>query len=246
MEKTLDVTNLPAGTSVYKWTVDKAIAQGDFSFIYACIGSSNMSHHKQFALKCESAQSPLQMLKVEAFVLQKISKRGSRHFCDVEDIGKFQGIHYIVMHLVGRALVIGRRPLLISSLLILALINILMMSLFFFYESSKDPILAWPFLALFILFTFVFNIGIGPAAVFIGAELAPPGTISKMQSISTSVQFLGSFICPVIYISLVDSFGGLAFLIFIIPLTITAAYFYLYLPETKGKTADEINKLLLK
>lgn len=64
-----------------------------------------MSNYKQFALKCESAQSPLQMLKVEAFVLQTIAKRGSRHFCDIEDIGKFQGIHYIVMHMIGRALV---------------------------------------------------------------------------------------------------------------------------------------------
>lgn len=46
------------------------------------------------------------MLKVEAYVLQKIAKRGSRHFCDIEDIGKFQGIHYIVMHMIGRALVV--------------------------------------------------------------------------------------------------------------------------------------------
>ncbi|CAO4380628.1 unnamed protein product [Caenorhabditis nigoni] len=105
MDKTLDVSNLSPGTQVYKWTIDKKIAQGDFSYIYACNGSSNMSNHKQFALKCENAQSPLQMLNVEAFVLQKISKRSSRHFCDIEDIGKFQNIHYIVMHMIGRALV---------------------------------------------------------------------------------------------------------------------------------------------
>ncbi|EGT48514.1 hypothetical protein CAEBREN_20932 [Caenorhabditis brenneri] len=105
MDKTLDVSNLSPGTQVYKWTIDKKIAQGDFSYIYVCNGISNMSNHKQFALKCESAHSPLQMLKVEAFVLQKISKRNSRHFCDIEDIGKFQSIHYIVMHMIGRALV---------------------------------------------------------------------------------------------------------------------------------------------
>ncbi|CAI2349194.1 unnamed protein product [Caenorhabditis sp. 36 PRJEB53466] len=105
MEKTLDVANLPNGTNVYKWTVDRKIAQGDFSFIYACTGGAVNS--KQFAMKVESAASPLQMLKAEAYVLQKISvaKKNSRHFCDVEDIGKFQGIHYIVMNLVGRALV---------------------------------------------------------------------------------------------------------------------------------------------
>ncbi|CAL2045839.1 unnamed protein product [Caenorhabditis brenneri] len=141
---------------------------------------------------------------------------------------------------------IGRRPLLITSLLVLALINTIMMALVFLYDSTKNAFLAWPFLGLFILFTFVFSIGIGPAAVFIGAELAPPGTISKMQSYSTSVQFIGSFICPVIYLSLVDSIGGLAFLLFIVPLTITAAYFYMYLPETKGKTPVEINELLSK
>uniref|UniRef100_A0A1I7U826 MFS domain-containing protein n=1 Tax=Caenorhabditis tropicalis TaxID=1561998 RepID=A0A1I7U826_9PELO len=141
---------------------------------------------------------------------------------------------------------VGRRPLLISSLLVLALINILMMALVFLYDSTKDSFLAWPFLGLFVMFTFVFSIGIGPAAVFIGAELAPPGTISKMQSYSTSVQFIGSFICPIIYLSLVESIGGLAFLLFIVPLTITAAYFYMYLPETKGKTPVEINELLCK
>ncbi|CAB05545.1 Major facilitator superfamily (MFS) profile domain-containing protein [Caenorhabditis elegans] len=139
---------------------------------------------------------------------------------------------------------IGRRPLLITSLLVLALINIFMMSLVFLYDSTKDSFLAWPFLALFVLFTFVFSIGIGPAAVFIGAELAPPGTISKMQSYSTSVQFAGSFICPIIYLQLVESIGGFAFMLFIVPLTITAAYFYMYLPETKGKSPVEIYGLL--
>lgn len=63
-----------------------------------------------------------------------------------------------------------------------------MMSLVFFFDSTKNADLAWPFLALFVIFNFVFSIGIGPAAIFIGAELAPPGTISKMQSYSTSVQ----------------------------------------------------------
>ncbi|CAI2353150.1 unnamed protein product [Caenorhabditis sp. 36 PRJEB53466] len=141
---------------------------------------------------------------------------------------------------------IGRRLLLISSLLILAIINILMMCLVFLYNFTKDPLLAWPFLALFVLFTFVFSIGIGPAAVFIGAELAPPGTISKMQSYSTAVQFIGSFICPVLYMSLIESISGFAFLLFIVPLTITAAYFYMFLPETKGKTSAQINELLRK
>lgn len=76
MDKTLDVTNLFPGTQVfliidvdsisiqlkvYKWTIEKKIAQGDFNFIYMCNGSSNMSNYKQFALKCESAQSPLQV-----------------------------------------------------------------------------------------------------------------------------------------------------------------------------------------
>lgn len=105
MDKTLDVSNLSPGTQVYKWTIEKKIAQGDFSHIYVCNTPNSIPNDKQFALKCENAQSPLQMLKVEAFVLQKISKKNSRHFCDIEDIGKFQNIHYIVMHMVGRALV---------------------------------------------------------------------------------------------------------------------------------------------
>ncbi|CAB3402346.1 unnamed protein product [Caenorhabditis bovis] len=105
MDKIADVANIPSGQKIYKWTIERKLAQGDFTHVYVCSGQSSSSAYTKFALKCEKADSNLQMLKVEAYVLQKIARRGSRHFCDIEDIGKYHSVHYIVMHLLGRALV---------------------------------------------------------------------------------------------------------------------------------------------
>ncbi|CAB3402262.1 unnamed protein product [Caenorhabditis bovis] len=104
MDKINDVGNLSGGQKVYKWTIERKLAQGDFSHVYMCSGLASGTNATKFAIKCERADSIYQMLKVEAYVLQRISKKGTRHFCEMIDIGKYAGIHYIVMNLLGRAI----------------------------------------------------------------------------------------------------------------------------------------------
>ena len=45
-----------------------------------------------------------QVLKMEAFVLIQLAKKGGRHFCKIEDKGRCNSLNYIVMTLVGRSL----------------------------------------------------------------------------------------------------------------------------------------------
>jgi tau tubulin kinase len=41
---------------------------------------------------------------MEVFVLSELGKHGGRHFCKIEDKGKYGGFNYVVMTLVGRSL----------------------------------------------------------------------------------------------------------------------------------------------
>ena len=57
-----------------------------------------------YALKVEGANEPIQLLKMEVFVLNELSKAGGRHFCKIEDKGRVDNFNYVVMTFVGKSL----------------------------------------------------------------------------------------------------------------------------------------------
>ncbi|VDM69863.1 unnamed protein product [Strongylus vulgaris] len=139
---------------------------------------------------------------------------------------------------------LGRRLLVLGSLLLLAAVNTSMMLLVYYFNYTKETWIGWGFLALFIVFLFLFSAGIGPTAWFLGAELSPAGCRAKMQSMSVSAQYISCFLSPIIYYPLNASVGASSFLVFILPLTLSAIYFHRNLPETKGRTTEEIIAIL--
>lgn len=46
----------------------------------------------------------MQVLRMEVYVLGELNKRGSRHFCKIEDKGRYGDFNYVVMTLVGKSL----------------------------------------------------------------------------------------------------------------------------------------------
>ncbi|EFO19841.2 hypothetical protein LOAG_08651 [Loa loa] len=139
---------------------------------------------------------------------------------------------------------IGRRSLLLGSLISLTLVNIGMMILVWIFGQYHYSWLGYCFLFLFTLFLFLFSIGIGPVAWFIATELAEPYCRAQVQSLSISAQYITCFLCPVIYLPLEKLIGPLSFLIFITPLIITTFCIYYYMPETRNRNPEEIYHLL--
>uniref|UniRef100_A0A1I8ER31 MFS domain-containing protein n=1 Tax=Wuchereria bancrofti TaxID=6293 RepID=A0A1I8ER31_WUCBA len=139
---------------------------------------------------------------------------------------------------------IGRRFLLLGSLISLILINLGMMILVWIFGQYHYSWLGYCFLLLFALFLFFFSIGIGPVAWFIATELAEPYCRAQLQSLSISAQYVTCFLCPIIYLPLEELIGPFSFLIFIIPLTITTFFIYYYMPETRNRSPEEIHHLL--
>uniref|UniRef100_A0A0N5A8V5 MFS domain-containing protein n=1 Tax=Syphacia muris TaxID=451379 RepID=A0A0N5A8V5_9BILA len=141
---------------------------------------------------------------------------------------------------------IGRRPLIIGSLVSLIIVNSGMMLVVWTFINYNTVWLGYVFLLLFNLFLIVFSVGIGPLAWFISTELTGPVCRVRVQSSSISTQYISSFICPIIYFPLQQLIGPFSFLLFIVPLTFTALYMYWRLPETKNRSVQSIREILAK
>lgn len=92
-----ELVQLTPGTRVERWTIFKKLGEGGFGAVYLCSDPTG-----SYALKVEGANEPIQVLKMEVFVLTELTKRGCKHFCKIEDKGRFGNFNYVVMTLVGK------------------------------------------------------------------------------------------------------------------------------------------------
>ncbi|EFO92899.1 hypothetical protein CRE_10044 [Caenorhabditis remanei] len=94
-----ELIQLSAGQQVQRWKIEKKLGEGGFGAVYRVFDSSG-----KYAMKVEGANEEIQVLKLEVSVLTELSKRGNRHFCRIEDKGRFKNFNYVVMTLVGKSL----------------------------------------------------------------------------------------------------------------------------------------------
>ncbi|KAK0406028.1 hypothetical protein QR680_018326 [Steinernema hermaphroditum] len=149
---------------------------------------------------------------------------------------------------------LGRRSLLIGSLLILSLINTVIHTEFTTTKRAFQTMMVntaiflnynavWTgyiFLFFFHIFLFVFSFGVGPLAWFLSTELTFAPHRSKVQSIAVAAQYISCFLSPLFFYPLQNTFGPLSFLIFIAPTALTAVFLYYYLPETRLRQTEDI------
>lgn len=132
----------------------------------------------------------------------------------------------------------GRRPLLLwsvvgmllsSGVLTLGLMNLL------------------PFASMFSVggvmsFVWFFEIGLGPIPWLIAAEMFPAKSRTTATSIATMVNWLGLFIVGIGFPTLQSALNDYIFVPFAVLLALTLGFALKYVPETKGKTLDEIQE----
>ncbi|KAE8957217.1 hypothetical protein PR001_g31456, partial [Phytophthora rubi] len=130
----------------------------------------------------------------------------------------------------------GRRPLLLWSVVgMLVSSGILTVGL-------MDLL---PFASLFSVggvmsFVWFFEIGLGPIPWLIAAEMFPPRSRTTATSIATMVNWLGLFIIGIVFPTMQSALGDYIFVPFAMLLVLTLAFSLKFVPETKGKTLDEI------
>lgn len=100
-------------------------------------------------------------------------------------------------------------------------------------------------LASLVLFIIAFSIGFGPVTWMIMGELFSPKIKGMGTSISVMFNWTLVFVVTFSFPIMNSNFGGhVAFYIFSIVMVLATHFVYYYLPETKGKTVQEIQVIL--
>lgn len=101
----------------------------------------------------------------------------------------------------------------------------------------------------FALYAFSFTINFGCAAIphVVTAEVFLPEVRGFGNSCVMACRWIAMFLVLIIFTPLVETFGlGITYCFFSVVCFITAAFSHFYLPETKGLSVDEIQKLFVK
>ncbi|KAK2958250.1 Sugar Porter (MFS) [Blattamonas nauphoetae] len=134
---------------------------------------------------------------------------------------------------------LGRKPLLISGLSIMALGHLLVaISNLFPGLFNKEWILSLPGVFIFI---FGFEVGPGPIYNVVVSELFPESVRGRAMSMMALVNWVCNVVIVQLYPSLVEWIGeSWVFTLFFVITVATTVLSFILLRETKGKSLDEI------
>ncbi|KAJ6742839.1 SOLUTE CARRIER FAMILY 2 FACILITATED GLUCOSE TRANSPORTER [Salix viminalis] len=140
----------------------------------------------------------------------------------------------------------GRRPLLLlgSAGMGLSLAVLAMGSMFLEHSSSKP---LWAIVLSVVAVCGVvsfFSIGLGPITWVYSSEIFPLRLRAQGSSLAISVNRLVSGVMSMTFLTISNkiTFGGMFFVLSGVMVAATA-FFYVFMPETKGKTLEEIGAL---
>jgi len=142
---------------------------------------------------------------------------------------------FVSLVLIERA---GRRTLHLTGLAGMAFMTVLLTLSIVLKDSV--PFFSW--VSIIAVFLFVISFALGPGSIpwFLVQELFGIGARGLATSIAVSVNWSSNFVVGLIYLPLVEVLGGYTFLVFTILLIMFWIYTYKRVPETKGKSQEEI------
>ncbi|CAL1262681.1 unnamed protein product [Larinioides sclopetarius] len=142
---------------------------------------------------------------------------------------------FISMILVEKA---GRKTLHLVGLTGMMIITALLT-----LSLALTPKAAWlSYVSVFCIIGFIIMFASGPGSIpwFLVAELFGQGARPIATSIAVSVNWMANFIVSLGFLPIVESIGEYTFLIFTAILAMCCLFTYNKVPETKGRTVEEI------
>ncbi|KAM8711985.1 hypothetical protein ACLKA7_012493 [Drosophila subpalustris] len=154
------------------------------------------------------------------------------------------GIVQVFATIIAIALIerIGRRILLMTSAALMCLTTLIMG---IYFQWLKDSDVGWlPVLAI-CLFIVGFSVGFGPVPWLMLAELSAEDVKPLCGAIAGTCNWLFAFCVTKCFPLCIDNFGAAAtFWIFAVISFLAVVFIILLVPETKGKTLNEIQELM--
>ncbi|KAI9320879.1 general substrate transporter [Dichotomocladium elegans] len=93
------------------------------------------------------------------------------------------------------------------------------------------------------LFVTFFAIGLGPIPWLLTSEIAPTHAASAMTAVATGINWGANFLVALVFPKLMDHLHSSSFFIFGSVLFFSAVFTMYYVPETRGKSIEEINAM---
>jgi len=139
---------------------------------------------------------------------------------------------------------LGRRILLLFSDIVMC-ISLVALGLYFkMKEDGNAANIGWLPLISLILFIVAFSVGYGPLPWMMLGELLPPKVKGLTASIATMFNWFLSFLVTKFFANMLKSFGDAwSYWTFAIICAAGTVFVFIFVPETKGKSLDDIQKL---
>ncbi|KAL0125276.1 hypothetical protein PUN28_004422 [Cardiocondyla obscurior] len=140
----------------------------------------------------------------------------------------------------------GRKPLLILSSSVMLISLVALGSYFNLKESESDVSnLGWLPLTSLTLFMIAFSIGMGPIPWMLMGEVFPAETKAVASGIAVMLNWFLVFLVTKSFPMMNKGLGAdVTFWIFATIMAIATGFIYFFVPETKGKTSQEIQEEL--
>lgn len=138
---------------------------------------------------------------------------------------------------------IGRRKLALSSLTGVIL-SLVLLSIAFFLESTGYPSMGWVAVLGLVLYIGSFAPGMGPVPWKVNAEIYSESYRGICGGMSATVNWVSNLIVAQSFLSVADAVGtGMTFLILAVIAVVAVAFVLVFVPETKGLTFEEVEKI---
>jgi len=181
-------------------------------------------------------------------LFQDAGLKGNEPFYATIAMGLFNvGMTIVSVYLVehpkfGRRLLhlIGLTGMMIASILIVVAMTIKGDG------DNQNQVASYASILFVLLFVIAFATGPGSIPWFFVSEIFPSSARGAASSVACMSNWLANFIVGVSFLPLNNLLGKYTFLVFAGFLAFFIAFTFKYVPETKGKTVEEINKDLNK
>src|ERR1700760_613383 len=140
---------------------------------------------------------------------------------------------------------VGRRPLLLSGTAGMA-VGMVIVGCAFIGGSDLKGALAYVAIAGLLIYTGSFAIGLGPVFWLLIAEIYPLRIRGAAMSVASMANWGANFVVTVSFLTLLSAISGVGvFFLFGFLTLVALAYFWKKVPETKGRSLQEIERDLV-
>jgi sugar porter (SP) family MFS transporter len=153
------------------------------------------------------------------------------------------GMTIVAIWLLDR---VGRRPLLLTGTAGMA-VGMAITALSFLGGEHLTGALAIVAVLGLLIYTGSFAIGLGPVFWLLIAEIYPLKIRGAAMSVASMANWAANFVVTVSFLTLLSAIGGVgAFFLFGFLTLVALAYFWRRVPETKGRSLQEIERDLVR